>query len=637
MMGSPCKPAFERVFHSLVSLLLLEGVVPPGVLLDAGAFDGVTACALARAAPSRVVHAIEFLPQNVATIRERYAAVPNLAVHHGGLGEHDSNVTIPRGTPRMQRKGWQMDANWLRRRAPHASHAAQAPRPGDSVTRIQRVDDLFATAGLFGGESLAFAHWDVEGSELSVLRGARRTLRRDWPLFSMEVHVLADRSYTQRLLAEIDTLGYDAYIIDEVCGSRVDCRNLLCFPRSRGRIASHALDLAVAGGRLAGVINNATSLADRLRRHADALVVPRALNNYGEASAAFEDRHIGGIDTQGPAPPATAAAAAAAAAEVGAATPEKAAGSRNFGRRLRGRRLRLKLSERRHRNCTVAPMNILAELPSAALSSAAPAAAPAPVPTTGILTPPAPALAPSRTIWMWWAQGWARAPPIVRACAHSWAHANPRWRLRRLEAADVYATAALATAMASYAHLPEVSHALYADVLRTELLGLYGGLWVDATIFCIKPIEEWLPTSVIGVDHSGDRSRGGRVVVGGGRGRGVGGGSGGGDGADGFFALRYEVNGAGEVLNSLLYAREPRHPMVQQMRFNFRLFWATPHTISTWNVFEPDYFAYGCQRLTQCLDLLCVQCSVECSTSAGHSYWCVPPLPAAGGCSSSAA
>ena len=86
MMGSPCKPAFERVFHSLVSLLLLEGVVPPGVLLDAGAFDGVTACALARAAPSRVVHAIEFLPQNVATIRECYAAVPNLAVHHGGLG-----------------------------------------------------------------------------------------------------------------------------------------------------------------------------------------------------------------------------------------------------------------------------------------------------------------------------------------------------------------------------------------------------------------------------------------------------------------------------------------------------------------------------------------------------------------------
>jgi len=71
------------------------------------------------------------------------------------------------------------------------------------------------------------------------------------------------------------------------------------------------------------------------------------------------------------------------------------------------------------------------------------------------------------------------------------------------------------------------------------------------------------------------------------------------------------------VLNSLLYAREPRHPMVQQMRFNFRLFWATPHKISTWNVFDPDYFAW--MQLFGCL--------VQHSIAATRLFERLPGLP----------
>ncbi|MGM0857555.1 MAG: capsular polysaccharide synthesis protein [Pseudomonadota bacterium] len=32
-----------------------------------------------------------------------------------------------------------------------------------------------------------------------------------------------------------------------------------------------------------------------------------------------------------------------------------------------------------------------------------------------------------------------------------------------------------------------------ADLLRLYLLSRYGGAWVDATTFCVKPLEEWLP------------------------------------------------------------------------------------------------------------------------------------------------
>ncbi len=33
----------------------------------------------------------------------------------------------------------------------------------------------------------------------------------------------------------------------------------------------------------------------------------------------------------------------------------------------------------------------------------------------------------------------------------------------------------------------------YADVLRLRLLDEHGGVWVDATTFCARPLEHWLP------------------------------------------------------------------------------------------------------------------------------------------------
>ena len=44
------------------------------------------------------------------------------------------------------------------------------------------VDQLFATQW---NERLGFAHWDTEGNELDILRGAVGTLRRDAPIFTV--------------------------------------------------------------------------------------------------------------------------------------------------------------------------------------------------------------------------------------------------------------------------------------------------------------------------------------------------------------------------------------------------------------------------------------------------------------------
>jgi hypothetical protein len=40
-------------------------------------------------------------------------------------------------------------------------------------------------------------------------------------------------SYTRELLAELAASGYETYLVEEVCGVRADCRNIIGFPRSR--------------------------------------------------------------------------------------------------------------------------------------------------------------------------------------------------------------------------------------------------------------------------------------------------------------------------------------------------------------------------------------------------------------------
>ena len=130
----------------------------------------------------------------------------------------------------------------------------------------------------------------------------------------------------------------------------------------------------------------------------------------------------------------------------------------------------------------------------------------------------------SRMIWIFWAQGWdvAKLPRIVNACAWSWQRTNPHWHVHRISAANLHRYR-VDEALATYTVLPHVHHFAFSDILRTELLGLYGGLWVDATAYCTTPIESWIPASVLHASHRANSNTGG-----------------------GFFSIRYTVNGPDE-------------------------------------------------------------------------------------------
>lgn len=107
-------------------------------------------------------------------------------------------------------------------------------------------------------------------------------------------------------------------------------------------------------------------------------------------------------------------------------------------------------------------------------------------PAPATLLPELPAAIP-RIIWLHWEQGYDAAPELVQACRRTWETLNPGWDIRVLDRASAAAAVDLPT-------LPDtILSAHRADVLRTRLLAEHGGVWADATTWCLRPLDEWLP------------------------------------------------------------------------------------------------------------------------------------------------
>jgi len=88
-----------------------------------------------------------------------------------------------------------------------------------------------------------------------------------------------------------------------------------------------------------------------------------------------------------------------------------------------------------------------------------------------------------RTLWMYWHQGWRHAPDLVTRCAATWRAHNPTWEIRLLDAETIAETVRLPRATRALAlPLPALS-----DVTRICLLRKYGGVWADATLWCMRP------------------------------------------------------------------------------------------------------------------------------------------------------
>ena len=96
-----------------------------------------------------------------------------------------------------------------------------------------------------------------------------------------------------------------------------------------------------------------------------------------------------------------------------------------------------------------------------------------------------------RTIWMYWGQGFENAPEVVRICLRSWKSRNPGWRVVELTNANVSEYVDEPT-LAKIRALKNIRIQKFANLIRLYLISRYGGVWVDATCFCCRPLDDWL-------------------------------------------------------------------------------------------------------------------------------------------------
>lgn len=92
-----------------------------------------------------------------------------------------------------------------------------------------------------------------------------------------------------------------------------------------------------------------------------------------------------------------------------------------------------------------------------------------------------------KKLWIYWAQGEINAPLIVKKCMESWRTKNPNWEIIILDEENIE----------HYINTPVLPSCLpvryHANLIRTMLLEKYGGAWVDATTYCHRSLDSWLP------------------------------------------------------------------------------------------------------------------------------------------------
>lgn len=96
----------------------------------------------------------------------------------------------------------------------------------------------------------------------------------------------------------------------------------------------------------------------------------------------------------------------------------------------------------------------------------------------------------NKIIWSIWYQGADEAPPLVQQCFSSWSKFNPEYTIRILDEKTLPA----------YINLPEkinfgrddISVQKISSISRLALLKEYGGIWLDATVYCSASLDSWV-------------------------------------------------------------------------------------------------------------------------------------------------
>lgn len=89
-----------------------------------------------------------------------------------------------------------------------------------------------------------------------------------------------------------------------------------------------------------------------------------------------------------------------------------------------------------------------------------------------------------KIVWFAWLQGLDKAPDIVKACLDSQKRNLPDYEFRVVDLDNFRAWIMLPDYVVEKYYKGWIPPALFSDLLRLSLLKKYGGIWLDASVFC---------------------------------------------------------------------------------------------------------------------------------------------------------
>lgn len=95
-----------------------------------------------------------------------------------------------------------------------------------------------------------------------------------------------------------------------------------------------------------------------------------------------------------------------------------------------------------------------------------------------------------KNIWIFWYQGWDKAPWLVKQVAESWKINNPEWKIILLSEENLFKY--VNDIPYVFNTQKTISIQAFSDIVRLSLLKNYGGVWADATLLCLQPLDSWV-------------------------------------------------------------------------------------------------------------------------------------------------
>ena len=92
-----------------------------------------------------------------------------------------------------------------------------------------------------------------------------------------------------------------------------------------------------------------------------------------------------------------------------------------------------------------------------------------------------------QTIWTYWDQGKNELCPFYKMCVKTWKKKNPNHRIIILDKYNVYKYLDKTDLPPNWEHIESPQHK--SDFVRLALLVKYGGVWIDISTICLKPIN----------------------------------------------------------------------------------------------------------------------------------------------------